>query len=96
VRHSLITRLLCLTFAGSYITECIDARSLREPQPKFYALTSAATAIELAKDFDQWGDPDGEDMDLDVCFSYDAVHAVCLFSFLKLGPARFVASRAIC
>jgi hypothetical protein len=29
-------------------------------------LTSAATSIQLAKDYDQWGDPDDEDTSMEV------------------------------
>jgi hypothetical protein len=65
-RPPLTRQSTALTPIRSYVTDCIAARTLRDPQPKFYALTCAATAMRLAKDYDQWGDADSEDLDLEV------------------------------
>ena len=56
-----------VTVVCSYITECVATQSLLAAQPKYFLLTSAATAVELAKDYDQWGDPDDEDITIEVC-----------------------------
>jgi hypothetical protein len=66
VPHLCPSRLRRLTRTCSYISHCISARALLEQRPKFFLLTSAATAAELAKDYDQWGDPDSEDVDMEV------------------------------
>ncbi len=76
--------------------ECIAARALLEPRPKFFLLTSAATAVELAEDYDQWGDPDNEDTSMEVrlrCLGYCWSCRVLLTLMIsKLGPSRLVAS----
>ena len=56
-----------LTVCCSYVTQCAAAHALLPEQPKFFLLTSAATAIELAKDYGQWGDADDEDCSVEVC-----------------------------
>ena len=68
----------------SYITECVAAQTLLEPRPKCFLLTSAATSIELAKDYDQWGDPDDDDTSMEVCHTGTrlAVAVLCVVIIL--------------
>ena len=58
-----------LTACCSYVTQCAAAHALLPEQPKFFLLTSAATAIELAKDYGQWGDADDDDFTIEVCLT---------------------------